>query len=49
MSDARVRKRRASVVQAERYSPERTGEFLLSTAITKADHRRAKKEVRNLA
>ncbi len=40
--------RPAVVVPVERYSPERKAEFLLSTAISAADYRRARKAVRKL-
>jgi AbrB family looped-hinge helix DNA binding protein len=40
--------RPAVIVPVERYSPERKAEFLLSTATTDADYRRARKEVRKL-
>jgi AbrB family looped-hinge helix DNA binding protein len=40
--------RPAVVIPVERYSPERKAEFLLSTATTPADYRRARKAVRSL-
>ncbi|PYX78133.1 MAG: AbrB family transcriptional regulator [Acidobacteria bacterium] len=40
--------RPAIVVPVERYTPERKAEFLLSTATSAADYRRARKEVRKL-
>jgi AbrB family looped-hinge helix DNA binding protein len=40
--------RPAVVVPIERYTPERKAEFLLNTAINKADYRRARKEVEKL-
>jgi AbrB family looped-hinge helix DNA binding protein len=40
--------RPAVVVPVERYSAERKAEFLLSTATTAADYRRARKEVQKL-
>ncbi len=40
--------RPAVLVPVERYSPERKAEFLLSTATTDADYRRARKAVRGL-
>jgi AbrB family looped-hinge helix DNA binding protein len=40
--------RPAVVVPVERYSPERKAEFLLATATSAADYRRARKEVRKL-
>jgi AbrB family looped-hinge helix DNA binding protein len=40
--------RPAVVVPVERYSPERKAEFLLSTATTNADYRKARREVRKL-
>jgi len=40
--------RPAILVSVERYSPERKAEFLLSTATTGADYRRARKAVRKL-
>lgn len=40
--------RPAVVVPVERYTPERKAEFLLSTATTDADYRRARKEVKKL-
>lgn len=40
--------RPAVVVPVERYTPERKAEFLLSTATSAADYRRAQKEVRKL-
>lgn len=40
--------RPAMVVPVERYSPKRKAEFLLSTATTDADYRRARKAVRKL-
>jgi AbrB family looped-hinge helix DNA binding protein len=40
--------RPAIVVPAERYTPERRAEFLLSTATSEADYREARKEVRKL-
>ncbi|HET6177907.1 MAG TPA: AbrB/MazE/SpoVT family DNA-binding domain-containing protein [Candidatus Sulfotelmatobacter sp.] len=40
--------RPAVVVPVERYSPERKAEFLLSTATSEADYRRARKAVRKL-
>lgn len=40
--------RPAVVVPVERYTPERKAEFLLSTAATEKDYRRARKEVKKL-
>jgi AbrB family looped-hinge helix DNA binding protein len=40
--------RPAVVVPVERYSPERKAEFLLSTATTSADYRKARRLVRKL-
>jgi bifunctional DNA-binding transcriptional regulator/antitoxin component of YhaV-PrlF toxin-antitoxin module len=40
--------RPAVVVPLETYTPERKAEFLLSTAISAADYRKARKEVRKL-
>ena len=40
--------RPAVIVPVERYSPERKAEFLLSTATTPEDYRRARKEVKKL-
>jgi len=40
--------RPAVVIPVERYSPERKAEFLLSTATTLSDYRRARKEVQKL-
>jgi AbrB family looped-hinge helix DNA binding protein len=40
--------RPAVVVPVERYTPERKAEFLLSTATTAEDYRRARKEVKKL-
>lgn len=40
--------RPAVVVPIERYTPERKAEFLLSTATTKKDYQRARKEVKKL-
>lgn len=40
--------RPAVLVPVERYSPERKAEFLLSTATTDADYRKARKAVRQL-
>ena len=40
--------RPAVLIPVERYSPERKAEFLLSTATTDADYRRARKAVRQL-
>ena len=40
--------RPAVVVPIERYTPERKAEFLLSNATTRADYRRARKEVEEL-
>jgi AbrB family looped-hinge helix DNA binding protein len=40
--------RPAVVVPVERYTPERKAEFLLTTATTEADYRKARKEVRKL-
>ena len=40
--------RPAVIVPVERYTPERKAEFLLSTATTQADYRRARREVRKL-
>lgn len=40
--------RPAVLVPVERYSPERKAEFLLSTATTEEDYRRALKEVKKL-
>ena len=38
----------AVVLPVERYTPERKSEFLLSTATSDADYRKARKEVRKL-
>ncbi len=40
--------RPAVLVPVEKYSPERKAEFLLSTATTREDYRRARKEVKKL-
>src|SRR5947208_16789302 len=40
--------RPAVVVPIERYTPERKEEFLLSNATTRADYRKARKEVQKL-
>ncbi len=40
--------RPAVVVPVERYAPERKAEFLLSTATTQKDYRRARNEVKRL-
>ena len=40
--------RPAVVIAVERYSPERKAEFLLSTATSAADYRKARKAVRKL-
>jgi len=40
--------RPAIVLPVERYTPERKAEFLLSTAPTKKDYHRARKEVKKL-
>jgi len=40
--------RPAVIVPVERYNPERKAEFLLSTATTAADYRRARKAVKKL-
>jgi len=40
--------RPAIVVPVEHYSPERKAEFLLTTATSKSDYRRARKEVQKL-
>jgi AbrB family looped-hinge helix DNA binding protein len=40
--------RPAVVVPVERYTPERKVEFLLSTAVTKKDYQRARKEAKKL-
>jgi len=40
--------RPAVVVPIERYTPERKAEFLLSNATTRADYRKARKEVQKL-
>ncbi len=40
--------RPAVLVPVERYTPERKAEFLLSTATTAADYRKARKAVRKL-
>jgi AbrB family looped-hinge helix DNA binding protein len=40
--------RPAVVVPIERYTPERKVEFLLSNATTRADYRKARKEVQKL-
>ena len=40
--------RPAVVMPVERYTPERKAEFLLSNAVSEADYRRARKEVRKL-
>jgi len=40
--------RPAIVLSVERYTPERKAEFLLSTATTKKDYQRARKEVKQL-
>lgn len=41
--------RPAVIIPVERYSPERKAEFLLSTATTVEDYRRARKAVQKLA
>lgn len=40
--------RPAVLVPVEKYSPERKAEFLLSTATSAADYRRARREVKKL-
>lgn len=40
--------RPAVIVPLEPYSPQRKAEFLLSTAVSAADYRRARKEVQKL-
>jgi AbrB family looped-hinge helix DNA binding protein len=40
--------RPAVIVPVEKYTPERKAEFLLSTATTRPDYERARKEVRKL-
>lgn len=40
--------RPAIVLPVEKYSPEQKAEFLLSTAISRKDYQRARKEVRKL-
>jgi AbrB family looped-hinge helix DNA binding protein len=40
--------RPAVVIPVERYSPERKAEFLLTTATSKSDYRRARREVEKL-
>jgi AbrB family looped-hinge helix DNA binding protein len=40
--------RPAVIVPVERYTPERQAEFLLSTATTKSDYQRARREVKKL-
>jgi len=40
--------RPAVIVPVERYTPERKAEFLLSTATTEADYRKARRDVRKL-
>jgi AbrB family looped-hinge helix DNA binding protein len=40
--------RPAVVIPVERYTPERKAEFLLSTATTESDYRKARREVRKL-
>jgi len=40
--------RPAVILPVEKYSPERKAEFLLSTATTPADYRRARREVKKL-
>ena len=40
--------RPAVLIPVEKYSPQRKAEFLLSTATTEADYRKAKAEVRKL-
>ena len=40
--------RPAIVVPVERYTPQRTAEFLLSNAVDAADYRKARREVRKL-
>jgi AbrB family looped-hinge helix DNA binding protein len=40
--------RPAVVVPIERYTPERKAEFLLANATTRADYRKARKEVQKL-
>jgi len=40
--------RPAVLVPVERYTPERKAEFLLSTATSRRDYQRARKEVRRL-
>lgn len=41
--------RPAIIVPIEKYSPQRKAEFLLNNAITAADYRRARREVKKLA
>ena len=48
MNAAKVGKRGAIVVLAEKYTPERKAEFLLSSATTARDYRQARKEVKKL-
>ncbi len=48
MNAAKVGKRGAIVVPAEKYTPERKAEFLLSSAITTEDYRQARKRVKKL-
>jgi AbrB family looped-hinge helix DNA binding protein len=40
--------RPAVVLPVERYTPQRKAEFLLSTATTRADYKRVRREVRKL-
>jgi AbrB family looped-hinge helix DNA binding protein len=46
--DEGVLLRPAVVVPVERYTPERKAEFLLSTATTRKDYERARREVKKL-
>lgn len=40
--------RPAAIVPIERYTPERKAQFLLSTAINRADYKRARQQVKKL-
>jgi AbrB family looped-hinge helix DNA binding protein len=40
--------RPAAIVPVEIYTPERKAEFLLSSAVTKADYRRARQDVKRM-
>ena len=48
MTAAKLGKRSTIVIPAEKYTPERKAEFLLSSATSAEDYRQARKEVRKL-